>query len=302
MRKRRSRPSESLDADLAGRVQELTVRVEQLTHRIAEQELELERSRRQTAEGRDGYERDLMLACRIQASLLPRTLPHSDGWRMAAAYQAAQQVGGDFYDIFELPQRPGCLGIVMADVTGKGVAAALMMAFGRAVLRSASYNGRGPADALERANHVFTIDVPTGLFLTAVVAELCAERGSVHWASGGHEPPLLLRAASSRVALLPHAAPMVGMFAPLGAADQSVPLRPGDRLVLWTDGVTDACARTGRRFGLRRFRDTLRATTGATAQGTVDAVLAAVHDFAGDEPAADDLTLLVIERTAGDSA
>ncbi|HEY6056954.1 MAG TPA: SpoIIE family protein phosphatase, partial [Candidatus Limnocylindrales bacterium] len=94
--------------------------------------------------------RELEIARRIQLGLMPAATPALPGWDIATAYRAARTVGGDFYDVYELPRRPGTIGVAVADVTGKGITAALMMAFSRAVLRSAAYNGTGPADALLR--------------------------------------------------------------------------------------------------------------------------------------------------------
>ena len=112
---------------------------------------------------------------------------------MAAAYEPAREVGGDFFDAFPIPARPGTLSLVIGDVTGKGIAAALMMAFSRAVLRSAGYNGTGPADALRRANRVLTGDVHTGLFLTAIVVELDEGSGGC----GGRAPATSRRSCSA---------------------------------------------------------------------------------------------------------
>ena len=170
----------------AGEVERLTAEVERLTAQVGD-----------LRETRDGLvqrlEHELAVARRIQLNLMPRTLPQPEGWSVATAYRPAREVGGDFYDAYELPGRPGRIGFVVADVTGKGVTAALMMAFTRAVLRSAAYNGDGPADALMRTNRVLVNDARTGLFVTAFIGELDAASGTVRYASAGHEPPLVVR-------------------------------------------------------------------------------------------------------------
>lgn len=237
------------------------------------------------------------MAHRIQLSLIPRQLPECTGWRLASAYHPARAVGGDFLDAFELPHRPGHLTVHIGDVTGKGIAAALVMAFSRAVLRAGGYNSTGPADTLARVNRVLTTDVRAGLFLTAAAVELDST-GSVRWCSAGHEPPYLLRAGAREVVELTATAPMLGLFAGWTGADEQEALRPGDRLVLWTDGVTDARRADGERFGESRFAAVLAdQPRGSSPEDLVGAVVAAVTAWSDGAEPADDLTLVVIERT-----
>jgi serine phosphatase RsbU (regulator of sigma subunit) len=228
---------------------------------------------------------------------MPATVPQPDGWRIATAYRAARIVGGDFYDAYELPARPGRIGFVVADVTGKGVTAALMMAFARAVMRSAAYNGSGPADALERTNHVLAGDARTGLFVTAFVGELDPATSMLRHAAAGHEPPLLCRAATGRAADIDvPGTPLLGAFTALGATELEVRLAPGDVLLAYTDGVTDAQDPDGTRFGDGRLRATVEAAAGGGAAALLASVLAAVDTFARGSPPADDITLLALER------
>ena len=217
---------------------------------------------------------------------------------MAAAYEPAREVGGDFFDAFPIPARPGTLSLVIGDVTGKGIAAALMMAFSRAVLRSAGYNGTGPADALRRANRVLASDVRTGLFLTAVAVELVEGSGRLRWSCAGHEPPFLLRAGGRAVRELAATGPMLGMFERVTVRDRAVTMRPGDRLVLWTDGVTDARRPDGELFGEERFRRLLcRHAACGDPDTMVGDVMDAVRSWSRGAAPADDLTLVVVQRT-----
>jgi len=242
-------------------------------------------------------EHELAVARGIQISLMPRSLPQPAGWRISSAYRAAREVGGDFLDAFELPARPGRIGFVVADVTGKGVTAALVMAFTRAVLRSAAYNGTGPADALARTNRVLVNDARTGLFVTAFAGELDTATGRLRYASAGHEPPLLARANAGRVDELDLPAGMVlGAFADAEVVEASLDLEPGDLLLAFTDGVTDAWDAGRSRFGDARFQAAFGACAAAGADAAVAGVLAAIDAFSGSEPAADDVTLLAVGR------
>jgi serine phosphatase RsbU (regulator of sigma subunit) len=244
-------------------------------------------------------EHELAIARGIQVSLMPRALPQPEGWRIASAYRAAREVGGDFFDAYELPARPGNIGFVVADVTGKGVTAALVMAFTRAVLRAAAYNGTGPSDALARTNRVLVNDARTGLFVTAFVGELDTASGEVRYASAGHEPPLLVRAPDGQVRELDlPPSVLLGAFADFDAPERSLALDPGDVLVAFTDGVTDAMNGDRTRFGDARFQAAVAAAAPRDPGVIVEAVLVAIDAFSGDEPAADDVTLLAIGRQA----
>ena len=227
---------------------------------------------------------------------MPVTPPAIDGWEIATAYRPAREVGGDFYDLYLLPDRPSVVGFVVADVTGKGVTAALMMAFSRAVLRSAAYNGSGPADALERTNRVLVREARTGLFLTAFVGWLDTTTGELKWASAGHEAPVVVRAGSDKLSRLTAAGGMLGLFDPLSVRDRTTLLGPGDTLVAHTDGVTDARDDRGEFFGESRYLEIVRRQLRDGSVGLVHAVEAAVDRFQGDTPAADDLTVVSVTR------
>jgi phosphoserine phosphatase RsbU/P len=254
------------------------------------------------AQERRRLERELDFARRIQLNLMPATPPQPDGWEIATRYRAARLVGGDFYDAFELPGtgRTGgsgnLVGLVIADVTGKGLTAALMMAFTRAVHRAAAYNGTGPADALERTNRVLVRDARTGLFVSAIGALLEPGRGRLTYASAGHEPPLLMRASTPGVEELPAGGRLLGLMEPATGADQTADLSPGDLVLLYTDGVTDAVNPAGERFGAERLRVAVEDARGESAHDVVAAVLASVDAFAGTAEPADDLTLVGIRR------
>jgi sigma-B regulation protein RsbU (phosphoserine phosphatase) len=275
--------------DLAARLAALEAELARRERTIAD----LERAALDREASIDG---ELAVARRIQHGMIPTLPPELLGWRIATTYRPARSIGGDFYDAYPLPARPGTLGLVVADVTGKGMTAALMMAFSRAVMRSAAYNAASPADALERTNRVLVEDACTGLFLTAWLARLDGTTGEVRFAGAGHEPPLLVRPEPREVVELPSGGVLVGAFRELRATDRSVVLEAGEAIVAYTDGVTDAIDRRGRRFGDDRFREVLRAHAGEPPAGLLAAVTAAVDAWSDGVPAADDLTLVAAGR------
>jgi phosphoserine phosphatase RsbU/P len=257
---------------------------------------EIEELRATLSLERRRLERELDFARRVQLNLMPTAPTQPPGWEIATTYRAARVIGGDFYDAFELPATRGWIGLVVADVSGKGLTAALMMAFTRAVLRSAAYNGAGPADALERTNRVLVRDARTGLFVTALAAVLDPTRGTLTYASAGHEPALLARSGSGEIEELPAGGLMLGLGASVGTTDEVIELEPGDLLVAYTDGITDAVAADGRRFGDERLRAVIADHRADSAGEVVAAILAAVDAFAGSTDQADDLTLLAVRR------
>jgi sigma-B regulation protein RsbU (phosphoserine phosphatase) len=197
------------------------------------------------------------------------------------------------------------LGIVIADVSGKGISAAILMAFVRPVIRAALDRTGDPAMALERTNRILVEERPTGLLVTVLCGILELDTGIFRFANAGHEPPLIVRAGGVELRSGSGAAPPTAAWATtagplLGAqdarlAESAVTLDPGDVLVLYTDGVTDAAARDGERFGEDRFAAIVRDQCLVSAAHAVETVMGAVGDWEGPEPA-DDLALLVIRR------
>src|SRR5436190_18396054 len=224
----------------------LVARVAHLEATLAEREAELAALRDAVAVESRRFASEMDVARRIQVSLMPRVPPTVGDWAVASYYQAARIIGGDFYDVYDLSEPPGSVGIAIADITGKGITAALLMAFARAVMRSAAYNASGPVDTLDRTNRVFKGDVRTGLFLTAFVARLLPG-GVVRHASAGHEPALVWRAGTRRVSWTGSAGGMLGLFGTTGAVEHRLRLGPGDVLLAYTDGATDARDGDGRR-------------------------------------------------------
>ena len=245
---------------------------------------------------RQRLEDELEVGQQIQLSLLPECCPEIDGWEFAAFYKAARLVGGDFYDYFELAGDPMQLGLVIADASGKGVPAALFMALSRSLIRTKSMTGRHPAAVLTRANRLILNDSRSKLFLTAFYATLDLRTGWLAYANGGHNYPLWLRAESGEVTELVARGIVLGAFNDITLEEKEIIMAPGDFIILYTDGVTEAINQKEEMFGEERFIKTIEANTNTSAEKMMEAIVEAVHEFTGDTPQADDLTLFIVKR------
>lgn len=241
-------------------------------------------------------EAELALGRRIQRSFIPLAPPQIPGYEIASHYEAAREVGGDFFDVFRVRGHAGRLAICIADVTGKGIAAALLMAFARPLLRATIDQLGTPAQALERTNRILVEERKSSLFITASCATVGLRRGIVRLANAGHEPALLVPADGGPITWLEASGPLLGAFARLDLEERTIALAPGDLVLLYTDGVTDARAASGERFADDRLLDAVDASRGGTAAEVVEAVCDAYHRFQADEPAADDVTIVALRR------
>ncbi len=290
----------------------------------------LERERlHQEALAREKLEQELDLAREIQASFLPNCCPRVPGFQIEAYYRAARQVGGDFYDFIALPAAHGQtlpvgdpprreftfrggrlaapempdlstaqrLGVVIADVTDKGVPAALFMALSRTLLRASAIDGRQPAEVLQRANRLILADSRAGLFVTTFYAVLEPRTGALSYANGGHNYPLLYEVATGQVRPLRAQGIVLGIVPDPRFEQIALTLHPGDVLLLYTDGITEAMNSKRELFGDDRLAAVLHANAHHGPQEIINAVLAAVNDFAGGQSQADDITMVVIKRT-----
>lgn len=245
---------------------------------------------------RQRLEEELRIGRRIQLSLLPEVCPTIEGWEFTATYSAAREVGGDFYDFIIEPDDPFQINIVVADVTGKGVPAALFMTSCRTAIRAESLSGRGPAETLQRANRLISLDTRSPLFLGAVLATLDARSGRMVFANGGFERPLWLRAETHQVEELSSKGMLLGAFQEVYLQEREIEIAAGDFLIFFSDGITEARDATGGFFGDEGLREVLIAQEWHSAQQLLQAIVEAVNEFVGDHPQADDLTLIVIQR------
>jgi phosphoserine phosphatase RsbU/P len=242
-------------------------------------------------------EAELALSRRIQRSLIPLTPPDLRGFEVATYYEAAREVGGDFFDVFPLRDRAGRAGVVIADVTGKGIAAALLMAFTRPLIRSAIDQARDPLVALERTNSILVEERRSSLFITALAGVLDLRTHVFRLANAGHEPPLFVPADRRRpVSWITGSGSLLGAFASLGLVSCEVSLGQGDLVLLYTDGVTDTRAASGERLGDDRLLAAVEEARGGSARDVVAAVADAIRNVQGDQPAEDDVTMVALRR------
>lgn len=242
-------------------------------------------------------EAELAAGREIQLGLLPSTSPEVPGWEVAAFYQAAGEVGGDFYDFVELPSEPDMLGLVIADVVGKGIPAALYMALSRTTIRASALTKKRPAAVLQRANRLLLQESHSGLFLTALYAVLDTGSGRIRYANAGHNRPLWLRSASGEIGELNARGTVLGALEEIKIEECEIDVAPGDLLAFYTDGVTEAMDASGQLFGQERLREAIGTKPAAHAQEVVTAVVDALKTYVDGAPQSDDLTLFVVKRS-----
>jgi len=241
--------------------------------------------------------RDLNIASGIQNALLPRELPEISGIQIAHYYQSAKEVGGDYYDVVSLDGDRA--GIVVADVSGKGLSGSLVMTMTRSLVRMAARIHGDTRSMLESINASLSKDMTDGMFVTLAWAEIVADRGQVRIARAGHNPPLILR-ANGRVEQFQPGGIALGIDG--GPVFQKaleisdVQLERGDALILYTDGIVEAMNNSGVEYGLEAFARVLQNLNSQEPQSLVDGVLADLEEHvAGAEPT-DDITLVIARR------
>ena len=248
---------------------------------------------RQEAE-RERLKREMEVAREIQASFMPEHCPYLPGWELCTYWQAAYQVGGDFYDFISLPGNR--LGLVIADVADKGVPAALFMALSRTLVRVTAHDGRSPAKALQRANELIMSDADSDLFVTVFYAILDPQTGTLTYASGGHNPPLLIR-RNGQAELLRARGIVLGIAEHIELEEKCTALEPADVLVLYTDGVTESINADEEEFGLARLTEVIQRTRQQNPTDIIEAINNEVMAFVGDMPQFDDFTLVALKRS-----
>ncbi len=259
------------------------VRVGQL---VREQEAE--------ARGRERIEQELRVAQLIQANFLPHEVPDLTGWQLAAYYRPAREVGGDFYDFIELPGDR--LGLVIGDVTDKGVPAAMVMAASRTLLRSTAQRLVAPGAVLEEVNELLCPDMPEKMFVTCLYAVLERQTGRLTFANAGHNLPYVATAEGG-AELCARGMPL-GLLPGMGYEEREAILQPGETVLLHSDGLAEAHDPAGEMFGFPRTLELVG--RGGDGQAMIDTLLGALASFTGAGwEQEDDITLVTLRRSLG---
>jgi len=243
-------------------------------------------------EARTRIEQELHVAHLIQQQFLPRELPDLPGWKVAAYYQAAGAVGGDFYDFIELPG--GLMGIVIGDVTDKGVPAALVMATTQSSLRSEALRQIAPGKVLERANTLLYESIPPHMFATCAYLVLDPATGYVRFANAGHHLPYI-RTAGGVTETWAKGGPL-GLLPGMSYVETELSVDVGDTVLLYTDGLVEAHNSKGEIVGRSRLHEWI-AQGSSDSAALIEALLANLTEFTGpDAEKEDDVTLVALRR------
>ena len=241
---------------------------------------------------------DLAVAREIQLAILPRIFPpfpeNTSQLDIAASMNAAKDVGGDFYDFFRIDEDH--IGFVIADVSGKGVPAAIFMAVSRTLIRATGIRGAGAAECMTYSNNLLAKEAVNSMFVTVFYGIYNIQTGEVTYANAGHNPPYLMK-ANGTIEQLPLSKDIVaGAIDEYEFSDEKLQLEHGDTLLLYTDGVTEATDKDYAEYGEGRLEALLKQQTKADCQQIIDKVKEDVKAFVGDAEQSDDITLLALKR------
>ena len=236
---------------------------------------------------------ELSIASQLQQSILPAIPPVTDGCEVSANMEPARNVGGDFYDYFKLDNQ---VGLVVADVSDKGIPASMFMMSSRTALKGAAIGVREPQMVLAEVNTQLQQDNPTFMFVTLIYALFNPESGLLTYSIAGHDPPILIKADGTVTELPLTKGIALGIASDVVYTQESVTMEPGDTVVLFTDGVTEAMNADNQQFGLGRLTEMFEGKPPENATAANEAVFEYVRNFAGDAPQSDDITCLTLRR------
>lgn len=239
-------------------------------------------------------ERELQLAREIQATFLPNRLPELTGWDIDVRWQPARQVGGDFYDILILDENR--IGFVIADVADKGMPAALFMTLIRTLIRAAAKEKSSPAAVIRQVNELLIPDAKHGMFVTVFYGVFSLNSGKVVYANAGHNPPVVKQFNRDDLIELTRTSMALGLFNDIEIEERELSLNPGDWMLLYTDGITEAFSLEGEMFSTKRLYDLLSEHKFISSIGLLDLIEGKISEFIQGIDLSDDITLAAIYR------
>ncbi|HZT87889.1 MAG TPA: SpoIIE family protein phosphatase [Stellaceae bacterium] len=290
----------SLARDFADMARQVLTREEELDRLVSERTQQLEERNQELTRAIDVIQADLDAARSLQHAILPQKFPPGRSFAGVAIMTAARHVGGDFYDFFMVDDDH--LAIVIADVSGKGVPAALFMAVSRTILRAQAMATPQPQECVRRANDQICTQNPMSLFITVFYGLLNVRTGAFRYVNAGHPSPVWLQREARRTAPLPWTEGVaLGVMDGLDYREGSVALRPGDTLVLYTDGVSEAMDEDANEFTDARILATLADEWDSDVAAILGRLIHNVEEFVDSAPQSDDLTCIVL-RFLGEAA
>ncbi|HKY52915.1 MAG TPA: SpoIIE family protein phosphatase [Anaerolineales bacterium] len=244
-------------------------------------------------EERRRLESELELSQIVQRALLPQRIPNIQGVELAAFSRPSEIIGGDYFDFFNY--RDGAHGLVIADVSGHGVAAGMLMSSLQTALRTMAPDTEVPAEILERINRFYIHNINFTTFITVFLARFDPENGILTYINAGHNPPVVYRKETGEVHWLTRTAPAIGLAEDFRPRTESVTLAKGDSLLLYTDGLTEALNMNREQFGHERLAELFARNTNLTMPDILQVVRQTVNEFSDRVPLADDATLIALK-------
>ncbi|MYA61978.1 MAG: SpoIIE family protein phosphatase [Dehalococcoidia bacterium] len=257
---------------------------------------------RKALESRDQLvilQNELSVASGMQQSILPTIFPDGPDFRSFASMEPARNVGGDFYDFIQLSDDK--VGLAIADVSGKGVPAALFMMSSRTLLKGSAIGNVEPGETLREVNDLLCEDNDAMMFVTLLYAVYDPSTGELSYANGGHNCPVIVHADGDYTVLPMTGGIALGVMPDFEFDQDSITLLPGDTLVFYTDGVTEAMNEEGEEYGMERLCEILVTAPSIHAQDISDTIFDSIREFAGEAPQSDDITCLTLHRREVDA-
>jgi serine phosphatase RsbU (regulator of sigma subunit)/anti-sigma regulatory factor (Ser/Thr protein kinase)/transposase len=276
-----------------------TDEIGEIAHAFNEITEKFRKSQENLAE-QERLQKEMQVAQEIQHTLLPSSFPQIEGYEIASYYEAAREVGGDYFDFVEVDK--DTLGIVVADVSGKGVPGSLIMTMIRTALRTEARGNKNAADVLARVNEFVINDMKRGMFVTVFYVILDSHNRTINYASAGHNPMILFRAQTNKSFYLNPRGFPIGLNLPdptlfrKSIESDTIHLKEGDVLVAYTDGITEAMNAQRDKFGEERFLSVIRKCGHMQVDPLVDRIREEIKSFTGGEAQSDDITLVTIQE------